>query len=175
MTRDSGTLSILSELPINSGFTISLRPSKRLIMIYSVFVILLSIAVGIAHINLGLKLILFSGAAVYIVFLFKKHLFMSHPDAIIRITLTDFNWCFVCYKNNKVIKADIMPDSILTEHLVILNLRPLRENTGFQAIRQQLSGRESVLLTRGRTGTTVFRDLKRRLRLLNFNKTIADK
>lgn len=175
MNQDSGTLSIPSELPINSGYTVTLKPSKRLIVVYSVFVALLSIAVGIAAINSGLKLILLSGIAVYIVFLFKKYLLMSHPDSIIKLTLTDFNWCFVCYKNNKIIKADILPDSVLTQHLVILNLKPLRANTGFKRFMPPLFGRESVLLTRGRTGPTVFRDLKRHLRLLNLNHTITDK
>lgn len=94
---------------------------------------------------------------------------MTHDKAISRLTLTDFNWCFVCYNNNDVIKADILPDSVLTEYLVILNLKPHRKFGSIKKMLFALYG-ESVLITRGRVGADRFRDLKRRLKLINFNK-----
>ena len=101
--------------------------------------------------------------------LFKKHLLMMHDKAISRLTLTDFNWCFVCYNNNDVIKADILPDSVLTEYLVILNLKPHGQSGWIKKLLFAFYS-ESVLITRDRVGADHFRDLKRRLKLINFNK-----
>ncbi len=104
----------------------------------------------------------------YLLQLFKKQLLMIHPRAICQLALTDFNWCFVCYKNNRIFKANILPDSILMEHLVILNLKPQRNKSGLGRLLEYFFGRESVLITRDRVGTEHFRDLKRRLKLIDF-------
>ncbi len=169
MNQNSGILSTPSELPINSGFTITLKPTRGLVVIYSFFTILVIVAVWISAVAFWIKGLLLTVTAVYMYNLFKKHLLMTHDKAISRLTLTDFNWCFVCYNNNDVIKADILPDSVLTEYLVILNLKPHEKSGWIKKMLYALYG-ESVLITRGRVGADRFRDLKRRLKLINFNK-----
>ena len=187
MNQDSGILSIPSELPINSGFSIRRKRSSVLISLYGVFTLLLIGSIMFWNVVTGIKIAIVPVLFFYIYRLFTKHLFNTHPLAIVQITLTDFNWCFVRYKNNKIIKADILPDSILTQYLVILNLQLIAEmpepfqsaallhaplfSRCFKALFKNLSGRESVLFTRDSSAADVFRDLKRHLRCLNVQQT----
>ncbi len=186
MNQDSGILSKPLELPINSGFSIRRKRSSVLISLYGVFTLLLIGSIMFWNVVTGIKIAILPVLLFYIYRLLTKHLFNTHPLAIVQITLTDFNWCFVRYKNNKIIKADILPDSILTQYLVILNLQLIEEmpepfqsetlsaealfSGCFKTLFKYLSGRESVLFTQDSSEADAFRDLKRHLRCMNFQQ-----
>ena len=108
--------------------------------------------------------------------LFRKHFLLSHPHSIQRLVFTELDWCYVQLKNSQVIKAEINQDTILTEHLVILNLTERNlsdcsESTFFSRIRHfNYFNTHSVFLTADRLDSKKFRDLKRYLRFISFSE-----
>ena len=107
--------------------------------------------------------------------LLRKHILLNHPHSIKKLVFTELGWCYVQLKNSQIFKADINKDTILTEHLVILNLternlRDYSESTFFSRIRHfSFFNKHSVLLTAGRLDSKKFRDIKRHLRFISFS------
>jgi len=164
---DSGILSTQSEKLPASGLTLELNRIPSFIMgIYIVFFLLIFIVCYL----LTIQFWLFSGVAFVIAlygqFLFRKKLLRNHPDAIKKIVFTELSWCFMLLNNSQIIKADIEPDSILTEHLIILNLNGHSQRNSLS----NFFNHYSVLLTASEVGGEKFRQLKRHLRLINFSK-----
>jgi len=163
---DSRILSTqLEKLPA-SGLTLKLHSCSWLNAIYSVFFLLLLITIFLLPVLLWQQLILITGLCCYGQFMFRKHLLFRHPESVNKLVFTELGWCFIELNNSHIIKADIQRDSILTEYLVIINLRD-------QDLRSFIPGflkGYSVSLTANSVGADDFRKLKRYLRLISFAK-----
>ncbi len=108
--------------------------------------------------------------------LFRKHLLLNHPAAIKKMVFTELGWCYIQLNDSKIFKADIKRNTILTEHLVILNMieQPGEEASGtnFRLKIRHLFflNQYSIFLTRDQLGATKFRDIKCYLRFINYIK-----
>ncbi len=106
--------------------------------------------------------------SLYCFYLYRRYFLLNHPESIKRLVITELGWCHVQLKNTQIFKADIDSDSILCEHLVILNLNRKKSEEPTILI-QCLNYFKiySIFLTAGRIGNNKFREIKRYLRLLN--------
>ena len=90
---------------------------------------------------------------------------MTHPDSIKKLIFTELEWCYVQLNNQQIFKAYIQRHTILSEYLVILNLKSKKELTLFPLIYNY-----SVFLNADNIGYEKFREVKRYLRLFQFEK-----
>lgn len=163
---DSRISSTQLEMLPASGLTLKLYPCNSLIAIYSVFFLLLVLSTFLIPLLLWQQLILLIGLSWYGQFMFKKHLLFSHSEAINKLVFTELDWVYIELNNAQIIKADIQRDSLLTEHLVIINFR-MRAIRGFFP---DIFNHRSVILTANTVNAENFRRLKRYLRLVSFAK-----
>lgn len=188
---DSGILSTQSEKLPAYGLALELKKtfifngifalSDILNLVYMLFFLLLLSALYLLP-SLPLfstSLAQFFCLAVILVWygwlLFSKHFLLNHPFSIKKMVFTELGWCYVELKNSQIFKADICSDTILTEHLVILNLTQRLndhpEKSFLSRIRNfSFFNHHSVLLTADRLGRNKFRELKRHLRFISFTK-----
>ncbi|WP_214660578.1 hypothetical protein [sulfur-oxidizing endosymbiont of Gigantopelta aegis] len=111
--------------------------------------------------------------AFYCQIIFRQHILLSLPSAIKQLVFTELGWCYVQLNNDRVFKADISEDTILTEHLVILNLKPQSPESLWQKL--NILNQHSIILTKNRLTKEKFRELKRHLRFINFHKAPDNK
>lgn len=159
---NSGLLDIEPESLPASGLTLDLKANPWLMKLYLVFFVLLIVSLSLLPISffqIGIVIIL---SIAYFQFIFRKYLLLNHPESIEKVVFTDMDWCFIQLKNAKIFKATILPDSILTEHLVILNLKKITKKNNFL-------GHYSVLITHRSVDNNKFWLLKRYLRFKKFN------
>jgi hypothetical protein len=147
--------------------------SSVLSLCYLVFFLLLFIALIQLPLTLWLLIPLIMGLAFYSQLIFRKNILLSLPRSIKQLTFTELGWCYVRLNNDTVFKADISEHSILTEHIVILNLKPQTPETLLQKL--NIFAQHSIILSRDRLNKEKFRELKRHLRFINFNKKPEDK
>jgi len=108
--------------------------------------------------------------------LLRKHLLLNHSESIKKIVFTELGWCYVQLNDSKIFKADIKRNTIVTEHLVILNLveQPNQANVNLSVWpklgRLIYSSQHSIYLTRDRLGGSLFRAIKCHLRFISFVK-----
>lgn len=153
-------------LPV-SGLTLELtRVPSFIIGIYLVFFLLIVIACYLSFPIISVFLLFLLVITSYGQFLLRKSLLRNHPAAVKKLVFTELTWCYVCFNNGRIIKADIDVDSILTEHLIIVNLIEQSEGSIFC----DFFKRHSVILTANELGGDLFRRTKRHLRLINFSK-----
>lgn len=151
----------LEKLP-TSGLTLEFKPSKILIGIYSVFLFLLLVAIFISPVILWQRLVMLLIVFWSVQVIFRKYLLLNHPRAIQKLVLTELDWCYVQLKNAQIFKATFLADTVVTEHLVILNLEfNLEKNVLLKCF-----NRYSVIISAQTLGPDQFRDFKRYLRLL---------
>lgn len=143
-----------------SGLILQLRPAPRLIWIYMCFFSLTFLSVLILPIDFWQKIVLLLLMSGYYYFILRKDLLLSHSKSIQKLVLTELDWCFIKFNNDQVVKANILAHTILTEHLVILNLQ---DRTG-QAL---FFKRYSIVITAESVGVDNFRKLKRYLRFIS--------
>lgn len=164
---DTGILSLTTQQLPASGLNIRLNKVPAMIMVtYLLFFALLVTACCLAITQPGwcLGTILLIG--VYARLLFSKHLCRTHPRGIKQLVFTELGWCYVQFNDENLIKADIERDSIVSEHLVILNLKERSESSAIVSFFY----RHSLVLTANELGHMKFRQLKRHLRLINCAK-----
>lgn len=194
---DSGILSTqLEKLPAY-GLTLELKGpvvingslglSYILSLVYLLFFLLLLSALYLLPLSplFSTSLGQFFCLAVILVWycrqLFNKHFLLKHPFSIQKLVFTELGWCYVELKNSQIFKADICSDTILTEHLVILNLTERAPEelclkdcpaSPFASIIKKFRffNKYSVLLTADRLDSNKFREIKRHLRLISFSK-----
>ncbi|MCW8931044.1 MAG: hypothetical protein OQL19_12495 [Gammaproteobacteria bacterium] len=111
--------------------------------------------------------------------IYRKQFLFNVPSSVKKIVFTELGWCYVQLNNSYIFKADIASDTVLTEKLVILNLVERRSNDSVSSPIQLIghsifSKNQSVLLTADRLGCDKFREIKRHLRFISFNKTESD-
>jgi len=111
----------LDKLPA-SGLILQLRPVSCLFWIYVCFFSLIILSVLILPVDLWQKIIILLILSVFFQLILRKDLLLKHPQAIQKLVLTELDWCFIQFNNDQLVKANILPNTILTEHLVILNL-----------------------------------------------------
>ena len=140
-----------------SGLILEMKSSPLLIKLYIGFFILILLALALLALPVWLIIIFILIISAYFQLLFRQHLLLSHPESIKKLVFTDMDWCFVQLNNARILKATILPDTILTEHLVILNLKDVTK-TGF------LSGNYHLLITAHSVSGNLFWQLKRYLR-----------
>jgi hypothetical protein len=164
---DSGILSTqLENLPA-SGLAIELnRVPPFFIGIYLLFFLLVVIACYLSISTFSFFLCSTFAIAAYGQLLFRKSLLRSHPSALKNLVFTELGWCFIRLNNGRIIKADIDVDTILTEHLIILNLNEHLVDSLWSHFLKH----HCVLLTANELGSDKFRQIKRHLRLINFSK-----
>ena len=154
----------LENLPA-SGLRLDLTASSLLLTVYMVFFILILVSLILLPISIWLIVILLISVSAYFQFIFRKNLLLNHPESIDKLVFTDMDWCFVLLKNNTILKASILPNSILTEHLVILNLKSIVQKNYF-------FGHSSLLITSHSVANNQFWQLKRYLRFKKFNSEL---
>lgn len=190
---DSGKLSKQLEMLPASGLTIELKSPDLfchypglacfLSFFYLLFFLLLLVALSLLEINswLFVSLVLFLSAYCFI--LFRQHLLLNHPSSIKKLVFTEQGWCYVQLNNLQVFKADIESDTILTEHLVILNLiehdlaefeMAEKKDLLFKKIGFYFAKNHSLFLTADRLGKKKFKETKRLLRFISFSKAIVE-
>ncbi|MBE9527588.1 MAG: hypothetical protein IME94_11520 [Proteobacteria bacterium] len=157
----------LEKLP-SSGLILDLKPAQLLLKVYLGFFILLLISLALLPIPNWMIVVLILLLSFYFQFMFRKHLLLNHPKSIDKLVFTDMDWCFVQLNNSKILKATILPETILTEHLVILNLKEL-SSQGF------FSGNYHLLITATSVTDNYFWQLKRYLRLKKLNTHVDTK
>ncbi len=171
---DSGILSSqLEKLPA-CGLAVDLKSHFHfLYFIYLIFFLLLILSVFLLPVPLWQAVALGIVLFWFCVQIFGRHIHLYHPSAVKKLVFTEAGWCYVQLNNDKIYKADICTDTILTEHLVILNLK--RREIYTQSPHQLMAllykhKRSSIFLTSERTGRNIFRKVKRHLRLIDFIK-----
>jgi len=170
---DSGILSKqLENLPA-SGLTLELKNdftgvAFALSIVYIIFFLLLMTALFLLASPITLAkwpfFFLFAALFWYCLTLYQKYFLMKHPNAIIKLVFTELGWCHVQFRSSSIIKADVRADTILTGHLVILNLKAHSERKNWLPF----SKNYSIFITADRVGLNKFRDLKRHLRFISF-------
>ena len=145
-----------------SGLILELKSSPLLIKVYIVFFILLLLSLALLPLPVWLIICLVLIVSGYFQLIFRKHLLLSHPESINKLVFTDMDWCFVQLNNSKILKATILPETILTEHLVILNLKDITKQRLF-------SGNYYLLITAYSVSGNIFWQLKRYLRFKKLN------
>ncbi|MCP3850017.1 MAG: hypothetical protein GY694_07240 [Gammaproteobacteria bacterium] len=162
----------LENLPA-SGLTLELKNHFKgiafaLSIVYIIFCLLLVIALLILATPFTLDKwpfgFLFVVIFWYCLTLFKKNFLMIHPDSIIKLVFTELGWCHVQFKNLCITKANVQADTVLTEHLVILNLKGHSEQKKWPFI----SNGYSIFVTADRIGHDKFREFRRYLRFISF-------
>lgn len=143
-----------------SGLILQLRPASRLIWIYVCFFSLTFLSVFILPVDFWQKIVLLLLMSIYYHYILRKDLLLTHSSSIQKLVLTELDWCFIKFNNEHVVKADILANTILTEHLVILNLQN-------RAARSLFFRRYSILITAENVGVDNFRKLKRYLRFIS--------
>lgn len=142
-----------------------------------IFFLLICVVLNLLPLSFWQMLCLFLLLFFYCQNLFRKHFLLNHPLSINRIIFTEIGWCYVQLNSSQVFKADIEYDTVLTEHLVILNLRAQdadaqTSNSLLSRITKlKLFNQYSIFLTADRLGRDKFRNIKRHLRLINFHQT----
>ena len=146
----------LEKLP-SSGLILDLKPAQLLLKVYLGFFILILLSLVLLPISYGLIILLIIIVSAYFQFILRKHLLLNHPESINKLVFTDMDWCFVQLNNSKIFKATILAETILTEHLVILNLKDITKQNFFL-------GNYHLLITAGSVSDHYFWQLKRYLR-----------
>lgn len=155
----------MQKLPA-SGLMLELtRVPTFLVGIYLIFFALIASACYLS-LSMLMFLMLLPVVAAYGQFLLRKNLLRSHPSAFKKLVFTELGWCYVCLNDGRIIKADIDVDSIVSEHLILLNLTEQKETAHLFAFFHHYS----VILTAGELGCEQFRRAKRHLRLINFSR-----
>lgn len=163
---DSGRSSTQFEKLPSSGLTVKLSPCYWLLGIYGLLFLLLVTSVILSPLPPWQQLILVFALCTYGQHLFRKHLLFMLPESVRQLVFTEFDWCYVQFNQGRIIKGNIQRDSIVSEHLVILNLRAQHDLGIFPGVFKRFS----VTLTANTVGAEAFRSLKRHLRLLSFAK-----
>jgi hypothetical protein len=145
---------------------LEIKPSGRLLRLYLGFFIALSIAIFLLPMAFWQQSILIVSLCCYGQWLIRKFIVFSHPESIKKLLMTEYDWCYVQFKNNRIIKANISSDTVVTEYLVILNLC---QQTGRSLLPGYFTG-FSILILSETVGVKAFRDIKRYLRLLSLVK-----
>ena len=151
----------------SSGLNIDLtRAASYIIVIYSVFFLLILTVCYLVIPIISLFLCVIMIIIAYAQLLFSKSLLRTHPLAIKKLIFTELGWCYIKLNNGRIIKADIQTDTIVSEHIVILNLHEQSDQSLLAAFFKHYS----VILTAQELGAEPFRKVKRYLRLINFSK-----
>lgn len=182
---DLGILSKQLETLPASGLVVELKNHFHFLdLTYLLFFLVLLFSVFLLPIVFWQATIISIFLFWYCLQLFRRHILLSHPLAINKLVFTELGWCYVQLHNQKIYKADIRSDTILTEHLVILNLTKRdfifdlkqREHIFYGLMstikKHQLFNHSVVILTADRLGCDVFRNVKRHLRLVDFIKIL---
>lgn len=159
----------LEKLPA-SGLILEFQSSPFLLKVYLVFFVLLLVSLSLLPISVWFIAIVTMILLFYFQLMFRRHLLLSHPESIQKLVLTEMGWCFIQLNNSQIIKAAILPDSVLSEHLVILNLKDVSENSVFKLSlsKQSIFFRKyHILITADSVGENKFWQLKRYLRFKN--------
>ncbi|GEM_PF-6065025 len=135
------------------------------IILYIVFFVLVASAIVNLPVSRPESILILLLIMFYAQFIFRKSLLKIHSRAIKKIVFTELGWCYLQQKNGAVAKADILADSIVTEYLVILNLKLKSDRKKYFSIFQF----ESLLLTSSMMGAQQFRQLKSYLRISHFS------
>jgi signal transduction histidine kinase len=138
-----------------------------LYLCYLLFLWVLIFTLFLLPLLLWQLILLVSFVFIYYWILLTKHFWLSHPYAIKKIVLTELNECYVQFKNDQIVHAHIVEDTILMEYFVLLN---------FQIVSKQLTQQScysyynpmpsSVFLTADRVNSEHFRKIKCYLRFL---------
>jgi hypothetical protein len=185
---DSGKLSAQLETLPASGLTLDLKgvdffnhendqpPGLFYVLsfVYLLFFLLLLITLSVLPLQTW-QVLFFSVIIIgYCQYLFRRHFLLNYPLSIKKLVFTELGWCHVQLNNSQVFKADIESDTILTEHLVLLNLRKhhvSEHDSFFGRIKSDgFSNHYSVILTADRLGSERFREIKRHLRFISFSQ-----
>jgi len=154
------------QIPV-SGLTINLtQAAGYIVVIYSLFFLLILTA---CYLSIAIISLFFCVSLVILAYahlLFSKSLFRTHPQAIKKLLFTELGWCYITLNNDRIVKADIKMDTIVTEFIVILNLYGQSAPSGLAAFFNNYS----IIITAQEVGEERFRQLKRYLRLINFSK-----
>jgi hypothetical protein len=155
----------INELP-NYGLLIEFSQASMLIKILYV-IIFISVLFALYLTNMPFFALLFCslGVLFYGYYLFKKHLLRHHNNAIKRLLFTELDWCYMQFFDQHIIKVMVHKNTILSEHLVILNLarHPVHKKW------YDYFNHYSIIITAEEVGSDTFRELKRTLRLLQFD------
>ncbi len=157
----------VNELP-NYGLLIEFSQASMVIKVVYV-IIFMSVLFALYLTNMPLFALLFCSLGVlsYGYYLFKKHLFRRHNHAIKRLLFTELDWCYMQFSDQRIIRATVDENTILSEHLVILNLA--RYPVPVHKKWYDYFTHYSILITAEEVGSDTFRELKRSLRLLQFD------
>ncbi|MCU7833967.1 MAG: hypothetical protein KZQ83_01850 [gamma proteobacterium symbiont of Taylorina sp.] len=140
-----------------SGLLLELKPNHWLLEIYLIFFMLVIVSLFLLPVSMWFTFILVIAASTYFQLIFRKYLLFNHPESIQKLVFTELEWCFIQLNNTQILKTVILSDTILSEHLVILNLKNRTKTSVFH-------GRYSILITAGSVGRHDFWKLKRYLR-----------
>lgn len=151
----------LKELP-SGGLVLELNSSHLLLIMYIAFFMLILLSLSLLPIPVWLIIFLLMTVSAYFQFMFRKHLLLNLPESINKLVFTDTDWCFVQLNNSRILKATILPETILTEHLVILNVKEVSK-------KGSLYGNYHILITALSVTENKFWQLKRYLCFKNLN------
>ena len=192
---DLGKLSKQLEMLPASGLTLELKHtvffgpqrtihffsmSSILMSVYFLFFLFIVISPFLLPLALWQSILIAFISVGYGQNLFRKYLLLSHPASIKKIVFTELGWCYVQLNDSNVFKADIIRNTILTEHLIILNMieqpgqESLSSSIGLKIQNLISSNQHSIFLTRDQLGATQFRDIKCHLRFISFIKKEDD-
>lgn len=147
-----------------------------LTVIYIIFFLFVFISLFLFAIQIWQSMVLALMSLLYGQSLLRKHLLLNHPESIKKIVFTELGWCYVQLNDSKIFKADIKRNTIITEHLVILNIveQPNQASVKlsiWSKLRMLIySSQHSIFLTRDRLGDSLFRVIKCHLRFISFVK-----
>jgi len=146
----------IEKLPA-SGLLLKLQPDSRLLSIYVIFFILLIISLFLLPIANWLIIVLMVVISAYFQWIFRQFLLLNHPKSVNQLVFTEKGWCLLQLNNDQILKMTILADTILTEHLVILNLKKMNDNSF-------IFSQYHVLISANSVGKDKFWALKRYLR-----------
>ncbi len=161
----------LEKLPA-SGLTIELKSDRYLLVIYLFFFVLLLTSVLLLPLSIWLIILFMLGLSAFFQLLIRKCFLLNHPDSVKKITFTEVNWCFIQLNNSKVLKAKILPETVLTEFIVILNLQDT-EKSSQPILKRVFFANYYILITAQSIGIENFWKLKRYLRFKHLTKQKA--
>lgn len=148
----------LDKLPA-SGLILQLRPASSLLWIYVCFFSLILLSVLILPVDLWQKISILLILCAFFQLILRKDLLLKHPKSIQKLVLTELHWCFIQFNNDQLVKATILSNTLLTEHLVILNLQN-------RSLKSLFFKQYSIVITAESIGKDNFRKLKRYLRFM---------
>jgi len=152
---DSGKLSrSLEKLPA-SGLSLEIRPSKKIQVLYYLFMLCMATAIIILQVPITYKLALLIFSFLIAIKILRQHVLFTHPHSIAKLIVTELDWCFLQFNNGHIEKLSVLSQSCLISGLVVMSFGQQKAGIQWQT--------RSLVLNAEMVGSERFRQLKRQL------------